>query len=466
MNPLNEDSEELIALKEELKTLVSRLNSSRGIEELQKELSTLHDNFMQSKKIEVEKYLEAKRFIGHELSYIENELINVYKSVYLSNNNEIQKLINTTINTEMAENTAKLMEVVINSSKGDENFSVFSFEHQKSIMRLGASGKLGIGVHSNWVVWNGLIQQATENIGLTRVTNVDGTNVLASDRIRIGYFVSDGKLGNIDGLRPTQEYIPEGLKNKYEKFNPRKISEINMENQNSSTDNQKLQIMGKRNENKYTINVFALMNNLGFDKDIITINDKDIEVLVPSLFINQPILRRYVELREKYSSMFTEYTEDVETEITNQLKEEFANSIEFLEDPITGEATNFISEENMEKASEEMTAQNLFDSLVSPTSNLMQWGVYQKFLKLQGQATNVNRVIQMMNVDKGLGVSYFNILAKKNMLNSEMRSDVLGISNVESLFGESPDTPLYNDGSEESIDREKELLKKGYIKNR
>lgn len=45
-----------------------------------------------------------------------------------------------------------------------------------------------------------------------------------------------------------------------------------MENQNSATDNQKLQIMGRRNENKYTINVFALMSNLGFDKDILRWN--------------------------------------------------------------------------------------------------------------------------------------------------------------------------------------------------
>ena len=61
------------------------------------------------------------------------------------------------------------------------------------------------------------------------------------------------------------------------------LSEINMENQNSATDNQKLQIMGKRNENKYTINVFALMNNLGFDKDIVNVNGKNIEMLTSSL---------------------------------------------------------------------------------------------------------------------------------------------------------------------------------------
>lgn len=463
-NPLTEDTEEITALEEELKTLISRLNSTRGIEELQDELNTLHDNFMQSKKLEIEKYLEARRFIGQELSYIENELINLYKSVYLSSDNEIQKLINTTINTDMAENTTKLMEAAINSSRSNEDFSIFGYEHQKSIMRLGASGKLGIGVHSNWVVWNSLIQQSPQDIRLTRAVPTEEGTVTQDERIRIGYFVSDGKLGNINALRPNTEYIPEGLKAKYENFEPRKISEINMENQNSATDNQKLQIMGKRNENKYTINVFALMNNLGFDKDIININGKDVEVLLSSLYINQPILRRYVELREKYDSIFTEYTKDVEDRISEELKNEFATNLDFVENPLTGEPTNFISNSDMEKAASEMTAQNLFDSLVTPTSELMQWGVYQQFIKLQEHATNVNKVIQLMNIDKGLGISYFNILAKKDMLNSEMRSEELNISNVESLFGDAPDLPLYNNGSEESIEREKELLEQGYIK--
>ncbi len=463
-NPLSEDSEEIMALKEELETLKSRLNSSRGIDELQDELNTLHDNFIQSRKLEIEKYLEARRYIGQELSYIENELINLYKSVYLSNNNNIQKLINTTINTDMAENTAKLMDAVISSANGNNNFSIFSYEHQKSIIRLGASGKLGIGVHSNWVVWNGLIQQSPNNISLIKLAERDGRIITEKERFRVGYFVSDGKLGNIDSLKPEAEFIPEGLKKKYENFKPRKISEINMENQNSATDNQKLQIMGRRNENKYTINVFALMNNLGFDKDYININGKDIEVLLPSLFINQPIIRRYVELREYYSSIFSEYTKDIEYEITEKLKSEFATSVRFVVNKLTDEETNYISQEDMEKAASEMTAQNLFDSLVTPTSELMQWGVFQQFNKLQEHATNVNKVIQMMNIDKGLGISYFNILAKKNMLISEMNQDNLNISNVETLFGDAPNIPLINNGTEESINREKELLNQGYIK--
>ena len=73
-------------------------------------------------------------------------------------------------------------------------------------MRLGSSGKLGIGVHSNWVVWNGLIQQSKSDIGITGMS------------MQIGYFNSNGKLGNATALKPSQELIPEGLRKELYKF--------------------------------------------------------------------------------------------------------------------------------------------------------------------------------------------------------------------------------------------------------
>lgn len=63
------------------------------------------------------------------------------------------------------------------------------------------SGKLGIGVHSNWVVLNSLFQQM-EN----KPTLVNGYNQKTGQAIpfsmRIGEFVSHGKLGQTTALEP------------------------------------------------------------------------------------------------------------------------------------------------------------------------------------------------------------------------------------------------------------------------
>ena len=430
----DENSEEILALEEEIKALENR-NS------VLEEINNLHDEFIKKREYKINEYIEAKKYYGNKLSLIENDIINLYKSVYSSNNDEIQKLITTTINTDMAENTVKLMNAAIRSSKNNKNFSIYGYEHQKGILRSGASGKLGIGVHSNWVVWNSLVQQADEEIRL-----IDGDTDFS---VKIGNFTSNGKLGNIFALRPDTEY---------ENFKPRRLSEINMENQNSATDNQKLLIMGRRNENKYTINVFALMCNLGFDKDYVNIDGKTVEMLLPSLFINQSILRRYVELREKYSSLFAEYTKDIEDTITEQLRKEFATNVNFTTD--TEEVIPFFNNIELEKHSKKLTGQLLYDSLVKPVSEETQWAVYQIFLNLQSHTTNVNKVMQAMNIDKGLGISYFNILAKKDTLINEITEENLSITNVESLFGTSPDIPVYENNTEEI----KKLLREGYIK--
>ena len=158
-------------------------------------------------------------------------------------------------------------------------------------------------------------------------------------------------------------------------FVARLLSVINMENQNSATDNQKLQIMGRRNENKYTINVFALMSNLGFDKDIL----KDgTEVSLPSLFISQPIIRRYVELKEKYDSITSDYQDNVEDKIKEQLVKEFGNGV----DLVATKQGLFMNGDQMKIVEKtELTAQRLYDSLIKG-NNAQQWAVYHSLILL------------------------------------------------------------------------------------
>jgi len=373
---------------------------------------------------------------------IENQIVDVYKSIYSSTNNKVQKMIGATLSTKFAEDTAEAIDSKLNSQKDESNFSIFDDAHQKSILKLGASGKLGIGVHSNWVVLNSLFQQMEIKPKL-----VSGYNAKIGKEIpfnmTIGNFTSYGNLGEINGLEPNRNI---------KGFIPRTLAVINMESQNSATDNQKLQIMGRRNENKYTINVFALMSNLGFDKDIVNGN----ELSLPSLFISQPIIRRYVQLKEQYDSIMSDYQENVDEKIKGQLVEEFGEGVDFVNDKAFGLRMNFDQMKGIEKT--ELTSQKLYDSLlVGP--NAQQWAVYEKFMDLSAHAMNINKVQQLANIDSdGLGISFFNTINKKDSLLLQMTSNNLNIEGIEGLFGKQE--VISNDDENAQI----ELINEGYIK--
>ena len=369
---------------------------------------------------------------------VENGIVDIYKAIFSSTDNNIQKMIGATLSTQFAEDTADAIDSKLNSAKDDINFSIFDDEHQKSILRLGASGKLGIGVHSNWVVLNSLFQQMQVAPQLVSGYNEE-TGTPYPWIMRIGNFTSQGKLGQINALQPDKS-IPG--------FIPRLLSVINMESQNSSTDNQKLQIMGRRNENKYTINAFALMSNLGFDKDMVN----GAEMSLPSLFISQPIIRRYVELKEQFDSIMTEYNENTDAEIKSILLKEFGDGVEIDEE------TGNMSDEQMKRVEGSLlTGQSLYDSLIQG-NNAQQWAVFEKFTNLNINAANITKVQQLANIDGGLGISYFNTVDKKNTLIS-MKDEDINIQGITKLFGDRVEIP-----AKQVDNRESDLLEQGYIK--
>ena len=426
----------------------SQMETERQIDEIfnlfdaiknDEEIQTIFDNerTSQEQKINI-----LKDKLNHML--IENQIVDVYKSIFSSTNNKIQKMIGATLSTQFAEDTAEAIDNKLNSAIDDSNFSIFDDRHQKSILKLGASGKLGIGVHSNWVVLNSLFQQMENKPKL-----VNGYNSKTGEAIpfemRIGNFTSYGSLGEINALQPNK--VMKG-------FEPRLLSVVNMESQNSSTDNQKLQIMGRRNENKYTINVFALMSNLGFDKDMV--NGQ--ELSLPSLFISQPIIRRYVELKEQFDSIMSEFQEDVDKKISGILAQEFGEGAELVPDNNTNAVFRLEFDQMKRIEASELTAQKLYDSLLQG-SNAQQWAVYEKFMDLSKHSTNINKVQQLANIDSdGLGISFFNTIYKKDALLLNMTSENLNIDGIEGLFGVKE---LVNNDEEEY---QQELVNDGYIK--
>lgn len=356
-------------------------------------------------KIKTLEHLKAKA----EIKVLKNAKVNIYKSIYTTDNKEIQAKINKVLSTDVAENTAEILDEF---NQDDSDFSIYDRDYQNKIVKLGASGKLGIGVHSNWVVLNAMFQQTEKNVTLPPLV--------------FGNYSVTGALGNLNKVIPSGD---SWYQNNADIF--RLISEINGENQNVATDNQKLQVMGRRNENKYTINVFALLSNLGIDMDYYEDeNGNKKPIQLSSLFISQPILKRYAELKEERDSVMSKYTT---TEIKDILYKEFN-----IKD-------NTISNNRL------LTGKELYNNLVvynqdpKKTPPSTQKTVIDLFLELDKQAQEIQKVQQSLSLSKGLGKSFFQTKELYDYLSKPFEFEYL--QNSEELYGDIVNTNSIEEGN-------------------
>lgn len=442
--------EDKIELEKEIEFLKSEILPKNIIQEkqqkLNKELKSILDDLLNAFRNEKnEQYLKYRSYRQKqkiEQIVLENNITNLFKSIYSTTNSDIQKSISATLSTKFAEDTASLIDDKISTGT---NYSIYDDRHQSRVMMLGASGKMGIGVHSNWVVLNSLFQQVPISDKPQLIKGYDNeTGEPIPFTMTFGNFKTNGILGLTD-------------KNELSKIGPSSVSitTANMINQNSATDNQKLQIMGRRNENKYTINVFALMTNLGIIDDKLS-NGKTVGY--PDLFISQPVIRRYAELKAKYNSITSEYNPDVEREIKDTLIKEFGNNVKWAvnkdEDGNEIEDIGYMDREKYNSVSNSLNAQTLYDNLVQGDGaylNETQWAVYEKFMELDKQGKEVSKLQQLLNIEgQGLGVSYFDVIVKKDNIMTEFM-----IHNATKMLG---NFAIAKDSQEKS-----DLESKGYI---
>jgi len=239
----------------------------------------------------------SKLTLDLEIKLAENEFIKSHLAVFNSTNNEIQKKTNKILSIDFAKDQANIIEKLneegkrnaeINDAKNtgltpeqagtlyDEkqlNFTLLTGSYQKSKMDLGSIGKVAIGVYANYTTFNGLLQQNT------------GEDVYIQDEegnpaeINIGKFNSDGTLGMSTTLSPIGGYAT------WKKYQ-RSIADVFAEKENTATDNEKEQVLGRVGVNDATINVDAYLTLLGFDKDE---NGNSI----PYMLLSQPIIKEF-----------------------------------------------------------------------------------------------------------------------------------------------------------------------------
>jgi hypothetical protein len=333
-----------------------------------------------------------------EIKMLENSLIDVYKSIYSSTDKKIQNSIFKPLVTDVAESTAKKMDKLLQDNSLNPNFSSMSDTYQTNLIKIGADGKGGIGVHSNAVTLEAQMQRLSNENKIRLGTYYRETIKHPAVWSPFTFSLDGNTFNSILGVE----------KKSFD--GDRDIAEQHGENQNVSTDNINKQIMGKRNENSYTMGVFALFAHMGFDKG------SNREHLA-SLFINQPILRDYVKAMEKYNSITSEFmsNDKKEQEIIKELglKYGFINSSE-----ITEKDYKYTKPSDIDMRS--ISAKELWDNLKEGQAlknSTLQEKVLMDFLDLSKQSKHLSKVQQLFNISTSkLGVSYFEVIEKLNTL--------------------------------------------------
>lgn len=238
-----------------------------------------------------------------DIKLAENEFIRTHLAVFNNSNPIVQNKINKVLSIDFAKQQALSIEKL--EAEGEKNkvvakyvenglspleaekkyqseamdFSMLTYTYQKNKMSLGSIGKIAIGVYANYTTFNGLLQQNDDEIYMQDENGYPR-------QITIGKSKSDGILGKertIDGERTT--------------------AEVFAEKENTATDNEKEQVLGRVGVNENTINVDAFMTLRGFDKDE---NGNSISYML----LSQPIIKELNKRRKDSKGILGEYIKD------------------------------------------------------------------------------------------------------------------------------------------------------------
>lgn len=453
------DDTSIEELEQELKDLLAQSISNIDYNKQSNEFKQAYENYSNylleafrndKKNVRTAFYktLSNKNIRGLESKILQNNIISLYKSVFLSESNNIQKMINQTLSTDNTKDTVTMMDDLLSKSK-TKHFNIHSPMNQSRVMELGANGKIGTGVHSNGVTQNSLFQQHAklDENGNSNIKHVAYYNegVPVFYNIQLGNMTFDGQLGRIFDLSGKT-----------------RISATIMESQNTSLDNQNLGYMGLRNETSETINIFLMMQLTGLDV-IKNINDKNVSYA--SLFINQPILRDYVKLNAKNNSVTT----TTKIDVIKELRKKYSEGVEqtyFDTEEITDKKDKIVEKviigklkpKFINEVGKELTHETLIDQLTIP-NNLSQLMILDTFEKLSIMSAQYSELQQFINIENGgLGKSYFDVIENMNTLLS-IASGSIKITNSKKMIG---DYKTIFRSSLESDDVKK-LISEGYV---
>ena len=373
------------------------------------------------------KYREMKDKQAHVQKALENAMIDVYTSVYTSPAKEVQNNVMKVLSFAFAEQSVEIIQNM--RSKGSNKyFNIYSEEYQAEQMALGASGKTGISVWSNAVVAHSQYERLA-----------DDKKVKLKRSYSFGKkLISKGLLGatmTLDGIRT--------------------IADVLAENQNSATDNVKAQVMGKRNENSYTLNAFTLMTKLGFDANIVPIGPDKVVLSVPSMLISQPVMFDYVDILSNKQGVTSDFDPTVDISVIEELasKYGFKHLVNWqaVKDKDFENILNLEGdyEEAFLKATENhLSPEQLYDNLRPDTAlknPMVQAVALQQFLRFDADSKRLTELEATYNLNtSGLDKSYFNVIDKLGTMRTMLDNEFF--QNIGNIVGDFRRGPGDTDG--------------------
>lgn len=346
---------------------------------------------------------------------IENAKIDVYKSVFSSTDDRVQKLVSKVLSMDKEKASANVIENEIHGLKEvDSSYSIYGDSVFRRQLKVAADGKIGTGVFSNAVVENAQYERLP-NDKKVRLVELNKEGEVVNREIKIGGYTFKGTFGTISTLDGK-----------------RTIADSLQAAQNMSLNNIKALVMGKINLNKHTMPVYDLMVKMGFDLDA-TSETLNGEGHIPSFLLSQPIIRRYVEMVENNKSVFNDkrLTDD---QIAARLKYEFNKLGHFNTAKKKASLGSF-------KKTEILTVDNMFKGLKNNPNDEsyysnkeaveLQLTVLNTFMNLKKIAEEMTDLRDFVNSTKGFGKSYFDtLLIVEKIKNSKYSEKVQGISNL------------------------------------
>lgn len=344
----------------------------------------------------------------------ENNMIKIHSSVLSNPNPEMQKKINKILSMDFAKSQAELIQGLSDSTEGGI-FSMLDDEYQKDKMFLGAAGRIGIGVYSNYVVFHSIAQQLKKPIQTVAYVNEEIVPV----NFTFGNIRVDGALGS-QKTKARFDWLV------------RSISEVLAERQNTATDNEKEQIMGRVNINSHTINVDSYLVSLGVDKDAFQVSEEEATknpdsvvfkngkyykvISYPYFLLSQPIIKELVSRLQAADAITGDVNYDDKVTIAAKLAKEMklGTDMEFDE--------ALLKSENLYRALEE----GEFDKD-------LQGAVLRRFLHLDHYAQKISQIQKVTNINNGLGKSHIEALDKHSKLrgfNSKFNLHFRGVSEL------------------------------------
>lgn len=421
-NLLNEDSDHY-------KELLSSLGTKEAVEDF----ISNRETSMEEKIIDFQDTMKQK--------LIENQIIKIHSSVLGNPNKEVKNKINKILSMdfakEQAENISSLRElgkknsfiqnnitesnsrdnVESDYSRNNRHFTILSDDYQSYKMFLGSAGKSGIGVYSNFLTMASLFQQYGE-LGDFRLReyNINTESFEPLDFSIQGIGQVDGVLGRIRTLDGD-----------------RSISELFEELQNTATDNEKEQIMGRTGINNHTIGVFSIMGMLGIDKTPVSkaIVDKynlkitNNKMSFGNLLLSQNVVNEIVSRLEYNNSNLTEFDNRKVIDIIRELKKNYVPTR-----PVTLDDTPIYDEEgevigtNTGFNFDLLTGDNLIEMIgegnieLSTDFNYQVLGLLEKLYSFQDQFRNAQKILNISS--NGLGLD----LIENNNLNELLKKVV------------------------------------------